>query len=63
MLILTWGNDALFEKLNQDIGGWIWKTSSVHYDSGREDFMQSLSFFIYLFCGDLHFDVLVIGLC
>ena len=46
---LTLGIDILFEKLTQEIGSWIWKTSFARYASGVRDFMQSLSsFLIYL---------------
>ena len=61
MLILVWGID-IFEKLTQE--------QVVQFESHPlhtptlegGNFMQSLSF-LYIFCGDLHFDALIIGFC
>ena len=52
--------DILSEKLTAQIGGWFWKTLSVHYASRVGDSMQSLSSFFNIFSGDLYFDALVI---
>ena len=63
MLTLAWGIDILFERLLPEIGGWIWKTPFAHSPSRGWRFHAKPVFFFNIFCGDLHFDALIIGLC
>ena len=63
MLTLAWGIKILFEKLMPEIGGWILKAPFVHCACGAWRFHPKPVFFFKIFCGDLHFDTLILGLC
>ena len=64
MLTLARGID-IFEKLTLKIGVWIWKSSFAYSTSGGGGgrFHEKSVFFFNIFCGDLYFDALIIGLC
>ena len=57
LLTLTWSIYVLYEKLTQQIGDWIWKTSSAHSLSGFWRCHVKP-----VFSGDLLFNVLILGL-
>ena len=63
MLTLSWGIDILFENLTPEIGGWIWKTHFAYSASGWWRFITKPVFYFNIFCGDLHFDASIMGLC